>query len=132
MKNRMITIIALVALIITIILMVKGITIGKFKISSIKDLIQRNEEVTVKLEEVAKLTTIDYAESIDSLETTSDELEKKKRNYDELINLSSDDEKSVYEVDEYNIEYLWTRIGRYATDKDIVVGMEVVKARQLL
>lgn len=129
MKNRIITIIALVALIITIILMVKGISIGKFKISSIKDLIQRNEEVTVKLEEVAKLTTIDYLDSIDSLETTSDELEKKKQKYYELINLSSEDGKSAYEVDEYNIEYLWARIGRYATDKDIVIGMNVVKSR---
>ena len=43
MKDRIITIVAILAFILTIIFMINGIKIGNIQISSIKQIIQKNE-----------------------------------------------------------------------------------------
>lgn len=127
MKNRIVTIISIVALIFIIILMVKGIKMGKVEVYSIKEIIKQNEDIAQELTELATLTTVDYETAIQELEETNKKLVDNKEKYYDLVDVSSDKEL-VYESEEYDIAYLWTIIGRYATDDELELIMNVVKS----
>lgn len=127
MKNRIVTIISIVALIFIIILMVKGIKMGNVEVYSIKEIIKQNEDTAQELTELATLTTVDYETAIQDLEETNKKLVDNKEKYYDLVDVSSDKEL-VYESEEYDIAYLWTIIGRYATDDELELIMNVVKS----
>lgn len=131
MRDRIITIVAVLAFVLTIIFMINGMKIGNMQISSIKQIIQKNEETNQKIEEVAKITNIDYESATQNIEKVSEELKNSEEKYYDLLENSSDGEDKVYETEEYDIAYLWTIIGRYATQLDINLGMNVVKSASL-
>ena len=127
MKNRGIMILAAFALILTVILMTKGIQIGALNIKSIKQLIETNKQTNSEIEEVARLTSIDYEQASQTLDETGEDLTRLRDKYYDLVETSSDSGDKIYETEEYDIEYLWTIIGRYATQRNLVLGMDVVK-----
>ena len=131
MKDRIITIVAILAFILTIIFMINGIKIGNIQISSIKQIIQNNEETNKKIEEVAKITNIDYEAATQNIEKTAKDLKNSEEKYYDLLDTTSGDEEKIYETEEYDIAYLWTIIGRYATQLDINLGMNVIKSGSL-
>ena len=128
MKDRIITILALVSLALTILLMWKGLETDFITIYSIQSLNKKNEEVNLEIAELAELTSSKYMESIENLETAEENLEKAKDKYYELLELTSDKETNIYETEKYDIGYLWTIIGRCATENELDLGMEVAKS----
>ena len=85
MKDRIITIVAILAFILTIIFMINGIKIGNIQISSIKQIIQKNEETNKKIEEVAKITNIDYEAATQNIEKTAKDLKNSEKKYYDLL-----------------------------------------------
>ncbi len=123
MRDKIILLISTVAFLVLVITMTRGIKIGNFQISSIKEIIEKNQETNEKIEKASTLTSIDYPNSIKKLEETYERYELKKQKYDEMFELA--DENGVYEVKQYDIVYLWGIFGKYAKINNLIIELKV-------
>ncbi len=127
MKERIIAIIAYLSLLFLIVSITLGIKFKKIEVSSASQLKQRNEEVIAKLNETEEVVTVDYPKTITDLETDYREYSNQKKKYYELTGISNESTNKSYETKQYDITYLWKKIGSYATNKDLKIGIDVQK-----
>lgn len=128
MKDKIIMIILFVSIILVICLAVFGLKVGSFEIPSISDLVNKNSEINSNIDLATNLTSIDYPEQITTLESTIDSLNIQKEKYDEISGLSLEDNAKIYETEKYDIGYLWTSIGQYATKNKLNLAMDVKRS----
>ena len=126
MRNKMIFISLILSIVLIICLAVFGIKIGKLEIPSISKLIDKNKQINSSIEQVSKLTSSDYPEQISNLEGTINDLNVQKQKYEQLSGFSSPEEGSIYETEKFDISYLWTTIGEYASKEGITLAMECI------
>ncbi len=127
MKERIIAIIAYLSLLFLIVSITLGINLKIMKISSASQMKEKNEEVIAKLNETEKVVTVDYPKTITTLENDYSEYSKQKKRYFELTGISNESADKTYETKQYDITYLWKKIGSYATNKDLKIGIDVQK-----
>lgn len=129
MSNKLTTILLILSIILLIIVMSVGIEIGNFRILSLSELKDKNDELNGKIATVSELTSINYPENIEKLEETYDQLIIEKQRYEELSGFTGNKEKEeLYETKQYDIGYLWKTFGKYATKHNLTIGMEVQKS----
>lgn len=126
MKNKLVFISLILSIVLVICLAIFGVKIGKLEISSISKLIDKNKQINSNIEQVAKLTSSDYPQQISNLESTINNLNVQKQKYEQLSGFSSEDE-ATYQTEKFDISYLWTTIGEYATKQGITLAMDVKK-----
>ena len=129
MKNKIISIIFLLLIVLLIITIFNGIKIGNFQILSISELKLKNNKLNETIESASELTDIEYPKTIDTLEETYEKYNIQKQKYEELSGFTNGDEKNkqIYETKQYDIGYLWKIVGKYATSHNITIGMDVKK-----
>ena len=127
MKEKIISIIAYLSLLLIIVSMFAGVSLWKVKISSIRQIKDKNEEVIEKIEETEKVVSEDYPKAKTKLEDTYKEYTTQKQKYIELAGISNDSDKGTYETKQYDITYLWKKIGSYATNRNLAIGISVQK-----
>lgn len=127
MKNKITSIIFLLLIILLIVAIFVGIKIGNFQILSVSDLKEKNQKLNGKIQTASQLTSVDYPEIIDTLQSTYEKHTLQKQKYEELTGFSEGDKKQIYETKQYDIGYLWRTIGKYATSRNLTIGMEVKK-----
>ena len=127
MKNRVISIIILFSILLLTFITIRGIHIGNFKILSVTELKQKNNELDEKISEASTLTTIDYPDSIQDLEDTYEKYTITKQKYEELLGFVNEDNEEIYETKQYDIGYLWKIFGKYATSRNLRITMDVQK-----
>ena len=110
MKEKIISIIAYLSLLLIIVSMFAGVSLWKVKISSIRQIKDKNEEVIRKIEETEKVVSEDYPKAKTKLEDTYKEYTTQKQKYIELAGISNDSE-----------------IGSYATNRNLAIGINVQK-----
>lgn len=125
MKNRITTIIILVSIVLLLVATLHGIE--KFQILSISQLQQKNDDVNKRINEASTLTAIDYPDNIETLEETYDKYIIQKQKYEELSEFIDEDSEDVYEKKQYDIGYLWRVLGKYATVRNLTLGIDVQK-----
>lgn len=130
MKNKIISIIFILLIILLIVAIFKGIKIGNFQVLSISELKLKDNKLNEKIESASELTTIEYPKAIGTLEETYEKYNIQKQKYEELSGFTNDEEKTkqIYETKQYDIGYLWKIVGKYATSHNITIGMDVKKA----
>ena len=126
MKNKLVFISLILSIVLVICLAIFGVKIGKLEIPSISKLIDKNKQINSNIEQVAKLTSSDYPQQISNLESTINNLNVQKQKYEQLSGFSSGDE-ATYQTEKFDISYLWTTIGEYATKQGITLAMDVKK-----
>lgn len=126
MREKIIIISLIVSILLVVILAVFGLKIGNLQILSISQLIEKNRAVNEQIDKVSELTTIKYPEDIKKLDTTAESLRVQKEKYEQLSDFSNED-KSVYETEKYDISYLWTKLGKYATKNKVDLVMDIKK-----
>ena len=114
MKNKIIMIILFVSIILVLFLAIFGIKI-----------INKNKNINSNIDTVTQLTSISYPERVSDLETTIDSLNVEKEKYEQISGLTADDKTKVYETEKYDIGYLWTTLGHYATKNKINLSIDV-------
>jgi len=125
MKDKVMIIIFLIILMLLIVAMFLGIKIGGFNISSLSQLKEKNVELSEKMAVASKLTSVDYPQNIETLESTYDEYNIQKEKYEQMSGFTNGDKKKIYEKKQYDIGYLWKIIGKYAGTYNIGIGMQV-------
>lgn len=127
MKNKLISILFILLIILLIVALFRGIKIGGFQILSVAELKNKNGQLEEKIETASILTTVDYPNNISTLEGTYDQFKIQKQKYEEISGFTGEDKKQVYETKQYDIGYLWKTVGKYGTSYNLTIGMDVRK-----
>ncbi len=126
MKNIIRMIVTLVVTALVLFLMVKGISIGNIRIYSIYDIMQENEKLDEAIANTAKLKEEDYKNEESNLDSETKKLQIAKQSYLDEASISTDSEiKKATVLQSYSMEYLWNKIGSYATEEGVNVKCDV-------
>lgn len=127
MRSKITILIILIAIIVLTYVAIEGIKIKDFQILSISQLIEKNNELNVKITEASELTTTSYPEKIAILEETYEKYQIQKQKYEELVGVTNKNNDEIYETKQYDIGYLWRILGNYAKKRNVNLGIEVQK-----
>lgn len=126
--NKITAIIIILSIILLIFTMLNGIKIGDSQIIlSIAELNKKNNELNSKINEASRLTSIDYPNTQETLKETYDQYTLEKQKYEELSGFVDKDTEEIYETKQYDIGYLWKIFGKYATSRNLSIGVDVQK-----
>ncbi len=127
MKNKITIIILIVSIVLLLIFSTLGFNLGKIGIPSISKIIERNKNVNTEIDKQSNLTLTTYPKTVETLETTIQNLKLEKEKYEQISGLEGD-ESQWYETEQYDISYLWKQLGRLATKQKINLAIDVKKA----
>ena len=126
MKNILMTITTILITVLIIILMVNGLTIGNLKILSIADIKAKSKEIDTSIETLNTKKNIDYKKSLSDLDKAVKDLNSSKEEYLDVASVSSDDEiRAANQSQTYTMDFLWNKVGRYATQEGLKLKWEV-------
>lgn len=129
MKKILSSVLIVLLIVLAYFVMFKGISIASIKVLSINQIIESNDELTNKIAETNSLLKKDYVAKKENLSNEVSKLLDKKEEYFNLAKISTEGELSKANTEEtYLIEYLWTRVGRHATNKGVNLKMDVMTA----
>ena len=93
-----------------------GITIGAFDVKGIKSIQDLSTTLDNKVAEATELTTIEFNGANKTLNNAISDLQTKRMEYEDKVAISNEDTvKKASTKEKYEIQYLWTIIGNYAT-----------------
>lgn len=128
MKKLLILILIALLLTLSIFILMNGVQIGNIELLGITGIKERNTELEEKIQEATKLASTDYEKTISLLNSDAKKLEEEKKNYDEIVAVSTDNEvQSAAQLEQYEIETLWVKLGRHATSEGAVIKMDISK-----
>ena len=126
MKDILITVISILLTVVIIICMVKGLTVGSFRILSISNIKQESLNLDNEVDELNNLKNVTYKKKIDDLQTATKDLTTAKQKYLDLASVSSDEEIQEANLeDTYSMEFLWNKVGSYATKEGVTLKWDV-------
>ena len=126
MKDILITVISILLTVVIIICMVKGLTVGSFRILSISNIKQESLNLDNEVDELNNLKNATYKKKIDDLQTATKYLTTAKQKYLDLASVSSDEEIQEANLEQtYAMEFLWNKVGSYATKEGVTLKWDV-------
>lgn len=129
MKNILITVFSVLLTALIIICMAKGITIGQFQILSIPEIKTSSMELDKEIEELNNLKNVTYKKKLSDLQTATKKLTTAKQTYLDLASISSDTEiQQANQEQTYAMEFLWDKVGSYATQEGLALTWNVVSS----
>lgn len=107
---------------------IEGLTIAGFEILSFKQISANSERLDSSIKDAKMLATVQYQSKLQELEEKSTALSEEKEKYESLVKLSTSEEIiQATQSEKYEIEYLWTIVGNYATKENVVIKMDIIK-----
>ena len=126
MKDILITVISILLTVVIIICMVKGLTVGSFRILIISNINQESLNLDNEVDELNNLKNVTYKKKIDDLQTATKDLTTAKQKYLDLASVSSDEEIQEANLEQtYAMEFLWNKVGSYATKEGVTLKWDV-------
>lgn len=123
MRKILIGILTILLIVMAVLVITKGLTIGNFKILSVKQIIEGNDKLTSDLSQTEKLIKSDYPAKLESLDSNVSNLLAAKEEYQDLADVSTKSEINMATtVETYTVEFLWTRLGRHATAEGVYLS----------
>lgn len=127
MKKLLISILILLLIALSIFIGLKGFKIGSLEVLGVKGLQEKNDQLDTKLEQATKLASVDYKKAIGEVQENAKKLTEEKKRYDDIIALNVDTEGEVAQIQKYEIETLWVKLGNHATSEGTTIKIEVTK-----
>jgi hypothetical protein len=85
-----------------------------------------NTELEDKIIDSTRLTSVTYPEKLSALNASAKELTRRKQEYEEKVAYSSEDDvQKANQFEEYEIEFLWAKLGNYATKHGIKIKLDI-------
>lgn len=123
MRKILIGILTILLIVMVVLVITKGLTIGNFKILSVKQIIEGNDKLTAEISETEKLIRSNYPTELETLDSTVSSLLAAKEEYQDLADVSTKSEiNKATTVETYTVEFLWTRLGRHATAEGVYLS----------
>ncbi len=128
MKKLLILILIALLLALAGIVAINGVEIGNLEILGISGIQDRSAELDEKIQEAGKLAQKDFQEAVKDVQDNSKKLEETKQEYEEMTAISSEsDVESAAQLETYEIETLWVKLGNHATNEGATMKMDVTK-----
>ncbi len=128
MRKTLISILLVLSMILTILVIWKGIAIKNFHIYSIQDISDKNAQLTETINK-ANDATDKYTAELAKIKTDVAALSTAKKEYLDLVTISTDNEiAKATQTKTYTIEYLWSRVGNHATKEGVNLKMDVTNS----
>lgn len=128
MKKLLILILIALLLALAGIVAINGVQIGSFEILGIKGIQNSSAELDEKIQEAGKLAQKDFQQAVKDVQDNSKKLEETKLEYEEMTAISSEsDVESAAQLETYEIETLWVKLGNHATNEGATMKMDVTK-----
>ena len=106
-----------------------GVKIGNFEVYGISSIRRENQEIDSSISEASTLTSTEYPSKISELNKNAKTLLSKKEEYTDLTTYSTQDQvEAASELDDYEVEYLWAKVGNYATKQGLKIKMDISAA----
>lgn len=125
MRKLLLTILLIVLIILSGYMLFAKLEIGNIEILGIKTLMNENDKLDSAIATTTQVATIQYDSALKTLETASQGLLKQKEEYDNYIINSSNNGAINKQIQSYELEYLWIKIGNYAADEGVTLKMDV-------
>lgn len=123
MRKILIGILTILLIVMAVLVITKGLTIGNFKILSVQQIIEGNDKLTAEISETEKLIRSNYPTELETLDSTVSSLLAAKEEYQDLADVSTKSEiNKATTVETYTVEFLWTRLGRHATAEGVYLS----------
>lgn len=127
MKKLLILILIALLLALSIFIFVKGLDIGSIEVLGIGGIQSKSEKLDEKIQQATVLAEKTYAEAVKEVDTNAKKLEQEKKNYEDMTTVSSEsDVQAANQLERYEIETLWVRLGNHATSQGVVMQMDVL------
>lgn len=123
MKKVLISMIGVILLILICVSIFNGISVGKMRIYSVKNIEEQSLSLDKKIEEANTEINQNHAKSLADIEIATNKLKKIKKEYESKVGTNG--ELGITQIEKYKIEYLWGIIGGYAKDEGIQVILDV-------
>lgn len=120
MKKILISILIVLLLILTSVVLTKGINLGIIKIDSIKDIKEKSAKLDQDLNKANEISNKTYPNEVEGLEEAIRKLKISKQEYEnKKINSTDDNALGTVEIKTYAIHYLWAVLGNYRKDRGV-------------
>lgn len=127
MKKLLILILIGLLLALSIFIVLQGVNIGSVEILGIRQIQDKSAELDTKIQEAARLVEKTYEQAVSDVNTNAKKLEEEKKNYEDMTTISEDsDVEAANQLERYEIETLWVRLGNHATTQGVVMQMDVL------
>lgn len=127
MKKLLILILIGLLLALSIFIVLQGVNIGSIEILGIRQIQDKSADLDTKIQEAARLVEKTYAQAVSDVNTNAKKLEEEKKNYEDMTTISEDsDVEAANQLERYEIETLWVRLGNHATTQGVVMQMDVL------
>lgn len=128
MRKILISILTILLIVMAVLTLTKGLTIGNLKILSVKQIIEENDKLTNEISQTERLIKSNYPTELDNLDSNVSSLLAAKEEYQDLADVSTKSEiNKATTVETYTVEFLWTRLGRHATAEGVYLSYTPTK-----
>ena len=102
---------------------------AKMKIKGAKGIDKKDTEIENKISELSNVISVTYTNAMTNLKQASNKLIDSKTEYENQAALSNSNSSSyASKLETYDIDYLWTKLGNYAKDENVVIKIEVTSS----
>lgn len=106
-----------------------GINLGNIQISSIKQLGEKDKEIEKDIQNLKQMKEVTLSKTMDEIEESAKELKSKREEYALLINDNEAGEiNALITAEKYQVEYLWVKLGNYATKNGITLKLNILNS----
>lgn len=129
MRKVLIMILIIIFVAVFGIMVTSGITLGAFEIPAIEKIVNDNKELDNRIAELASSVDNDYKAALTNLDSSLRKEQASKQKYQDTITYSTEEEiKAASQMEKYEISFLWTKIGLYATGNNVTIQANVSAA----
>ena len=127
MKKILISIIIILLIGLGCTICVKSLNIGTLKLESVSDIKNASSNLEQKFKTSNEISAQTYPNSIENLDKVVRSLKDVKQKYEAktMNNPEAQNELGIIQIEKYNIEYLWTIIGNYATKNGVTLTLDI-------
>ena len=126
MKKILIIALIVLLLIVGYFSIFKGLNILGVEIPSVFGIKDKSDELDIELQSLTTLTSVDRPKAMSDLNSSAKQLVIARDEYNDKVLYSSEEEiEQATQGIQYEMEYLWTKVGNHATKNGIVLKMTV-------
>ena len=128
MKKLLMLILIGLLLTLSVYIGLNGFQVGDIEVLSYTGMQMKNKELDLKIQECSKLAEKDYKQVLSTVQETSKKLQQVKEDYEEVtVTSTEDDLQMTSQIERYEVEALWVKLGNHATSEGAVIKMDIVQ-----
>ena len=129
MRKIILAIILIISCVICFGVICYGFEIGPVKVNGYSTVASLSAKKTELLAKLNEKNVTEFNAKKDNLQKVVDDYNTKKAEYDRLVQEGKIDNNSIHNtLDLYEIDYLWTKIGNYATKEEVELQIDLTKS----